>query len=419
MAGEVQPPAVLTWKQPTEPRLCLAVLPIEIHFRIINLALATGQERDVSALAKTSKTMYFIVNHELHRLVVKHKTFFLVHWAAMEESRLNTLKFALAHGANPNQMRTSSDPLGTNINSFRPLGCDLQTRTHVDLDACVGIKRREIIQRGLSNFSVAPTSLWWHQVWFSCTSLSTPSSAQMNLLMDHYRHVMARHTPQHSRPFFDNNETRLVALPAPLDDDFAFPETMPPVYMDRRDTKVSFVRLFQFWDTPLHIAAAHDHVSVTKALLANGGDVDCTATQACRCLRNAQLTSLTRPTRGNLVVSYTPLHVTICMGSYRVPKVLVTSGANRMAMVFRSNGAREWLVETALHRALSSSCRGDFSFNYNFIEFLLDQGYAARLEYRNFEGMTPLQIACLADYEPAKMDILRLLLRYGADPNSQ
>lgn len=418
MSGEIQRAEVWTWKQPVNPGPCLVALPLELHFRIINLALASGRERDVSALARTSKTMYFIVNHELYRLVIKHKTFFLVHWAAKED-RLDVLQFALAHGADPNQMRTSSStPFHMNNNSFRPLGYDLQARTDVDLNSCVWLKRLEITKRGSNHFYLVPPVMWWRRIWFSSASLSTPSSAQMTLLVNHYEDVKRRDDPNIA-PLTDGNEDKLVDLPEPLDEDFTFPESMSPMYMDRRDTKLSFVRLFQYWDMPLHIAAAHDRVSITKALLEKGGDMDGVATEACRCLRDAMPTShdRPRPMRGNRVVAYTPLHVAICMGSYGVAKVLIDAGADRMAKRFRSNGVREWLAENALHRALS--WRDGVGFDYNFIEYLLGQGYAARVEERNWEDMTALQIACQAVNDPAQMDVLRLLLRRGADHSSQ
>ncbi|KAG8157261.1 hypothetical protein KVR01_012969 [Diaporthe batatas] len=410
MADQVQPPedwARKPGEQLTNPRPCLTTLPAELHFRIVSLALAAGQERDVSALARTSKLMHCMINYELHRLVVKHKMFFLLHWAA-RWNQLGTLKLALEYGANPNQMRTSDFSRLSKRSGwgFRPLGWNLTASTDHELNAAMRRKYGFMANQG--------------QVWFtSTTSLSTTTSAQFRLLMNHY--VQYR-TPIPRLPL-DNKSAKLLELSEPLDEDFAFPQNMSPVDMNGRDVKIRFVRLFQYWDTPLHVAAALDRASVAETLLANGGDMDCTATEVCSCLRRAATSSAGYALGGNSqdIFTYTPLHVAICVGSYGVAKVLVASGAERMARILRSNGAREWLEENALHTALS--WRPGVLFDYDFVEFLLKQGYAARIEERNFEGMTPLQIACQGVYEPerepSRRDVLGLLIRYGADPNSQ
>jgi ankyrin repeat protein len=355
--------------------------------------------------------MYSIVNSELYRLVIKYKMFCIAHWAA-EWNRMGTLKIALAHGANPNQMRTWSRPPRTDKRSLRPIGSNILTGTALELDLAV---RRHLVVVGLNHPPATP--LRWHKVWFSSASLSTVSSAQMNLLSNHYLQAMRSFISNGTEQLQGNDHARLVGLPKPLDENFAFPENMSPTDMDRRDVKIGFVQLFRHWDTPLHIAALYNRVSVTEALLANGANVDCTATHVCSCVMYEMPTSVRRAhTGGNHIAAYTPLHVAICVQSFEVARVLVASGAERMAMMFTGNDDREWLSENPLHRALSN--RPAYGFNYNFIKFLLDHGYAARIEERNHEGLTPLLIALHPIGDPAQVDAVKLLLRYDADPNN-
>ncbi|KKY37658.1 hypothetical protein UCDDA912_g02322 [Diaporthe ampelina] len=82
-----------------------------------------------------------------------------------------------------------------------------------------------------------------------------------------------------------------------------------------------------------------------------------------------------------------------------------------MAKVFSGFDDRNWIAENPLHRALS--IRSGRGFSYEFIKFLLDHGYAARIEERSHEGLTPLLIACHAIGDPAQDSVVKLLLQYG------
>lgn len=397
---------------PSNPRHSLIGMPTELIFNIIDLALAVGQERDVSALARTNKTMHFIVNAELYRLVIKHKIFYIVNWAAQQD-RVDTLKIAFANGGNPNQTRISAYPPHFNRDNFRPVDGNLRIGPSLKLDLAVMQQNSEYRRaRG-----VPALPLVWSHVWFSSARLSIANGPQLDLLSDHYLLLPNTIKSNNGGEFLGKNDTRLVQLSKPLDENFAFPENMSPADMGRREVKIGFLRLFRFWDSPLHLAALHNRSSVTKALLANGADMDCTSTNGnCNCYSSKMPTSMTIARSGNHLAAYTPLHVAICMGNFRAAKVLVAHGAERMALMFTGNDERDWLSENPLHRALST--RAAYGFNYNFIEFLLDHGYAARIEERNHENLTPLLLALNRIGDPAKFDVVGLLLRYGADPNN-
>lgn len=402
---------VCRWEPPSNPRHSLIAMPTELIFNIIDLALAVGQESDVSALARTNKAMHFIVNSELYRLVIKHKIFHIVNWAA-QQNRLDTLKIALAHGGNPNQMRISANIPRFDKDSFRPVGWNLLVGPSLRLDRAVRRQNWEYRNWGVSGVP----AVWWSHVWFSSASLSIVNRPQVYRLSNHYLSLQNTHSPNDGEELLKPNDARLVQLSKPLDENFAFPEDMSPADMDRREVKIGFLRLFRYWDSPLHLAALHDRSSVTKALLANGADKDCTSIGLCNCGRCKMPTSVTVAPSGNHLAAYTPLHVAICMGKFRAAKVLVAHGAERMAMMFTGNDKRDWLSENPLHRALST--RAAHGFNYNFIEFLLDHGYSARIEERNHESLTPLLIALDRIGDPAQVGVVMLLLRYGADPNN-
>lgn len=409
MDSQAHATEVCRWERPSHPRHCLIGMPTELIFIIIDLALAVGQERDVSALARTNKTMHFIVNSELYRLVIKHKIFHIVNWAA-QQNRVDTLKIALANGANPNQMRISANTPLSNRVSFLSVGSKFFTGTSLTLDWAVWRQKCEL---GIFDWGVT-IPMRRSEVWFSSTSLSIVDGSQLDLLYNHYNSISIK--PWEVENLRGKDDTRLVHLSKPLDEKFAFPEDMSPADMDRREVKIGFLRLFRYWDSPLHLAALHDRISVTKALLANGADVDCTSVGTCNCRPREMPTSIKNGSYGNHVAGYTPLHVAICMGKFETAKVLVAHGAERMAMMFIGNDDRVWLSENPLHRALST--RAGSGFNYNFIEFLLDHGYAARIEERNHESLTPLLIALQRIGDPAQFGVVKLLLRYGANANN-
>lgn len=202
-------------------------------------------------------------------------------------------------------------------------------------------------------------------------------------------------------------------LSEPLADGFTFPENMSPTDMDREDVKRGFLRSFRYWTHPLHFAALHDRPAVAEALLANGANVDSTTVELCLCSSTISSSLSASLPRDHLAV-YTPLHVAICSGSWATARVLIAHGAHRMAKIFSGNNDRRWLPETPLHTALSSHRHRGLEY-YEFIEFLLNHGYATQIEQRNYEGRTPLLIACDGIDDPCGHAVVELLLRYGAD----
>lgn len=435
MANEVDPPEVERLAQPQcQPRL--TELPVELLFHIIRQLVGMGRECDVSALARTNKRMYFVFNAELYRLVIKYRTFYIVHWA-VRENKMAALRTALAHGADPNQLCT----LGYNERynniisprSYRPLGWGLNTPRKVDWAIRKQITLVLRSRRPLRD----PTHVNWREAWFSASDLSIVSSASLKSLCHHYRDNVLSLDVDYFREIDEKGTefpaqaaddsmmgrrdgARFDELSSPVDDGFSFPTNMSRTFMDNRDVKIAFVRLFQRWTTPLHLAALapHDNPEVTEALLANGANIDIAGKGVCFCDSTRLPSSRSYSPRGNRIVAYTPLHVAICFRNYSTARVLVAHGAQRMAKLFSGNNERSWFPQNALHTALSIGAVKE-GFDYDFIEFLLRNGYAARIEERNHEGLTPLLLACNAFEDLARDKLVRLLLRYGAKIDSQ
>lgn len=392
-------------------------------------SLAVGRERDASALARTNKTMHKHLNSELYKLVIKNRTFYIVHWAAYK-GRTETLEIAFANGADPNQMWTSFDPIPRAPSAFRPAGWGLETAEKLD---------RAVWRRSAARDMLYHSSYFgfrtWRGVLFSSSSLSKAESADVDLLLDYYhnhleviaprgqsnavmyghRHYYARSKAMEEVRDEAMDDILLNDLPKPLVDGFTFPENMSPTIMDREDVKLGFLRLFRYWNNPLHFAALHDKSVVVKALLANGADLDSTSVQACKCLD--WLPSISGAIPNSHLVAYTALHVAICSGNYATARVLVAHGAHQMAKIFSGNDDRDWLRENPLHTALAD--RHGHGLDHGFIEFLLNHGYAARIEERNHENLTPLLIACDGTDETSRLAVVRLLLRHGAEIENQ
>lgn len=397
----------------TPPRTppCLTDLPNELLFSIMRFAIAVGQEADASSLARTNKSMHSRLNDELYKLVIKNKTFRILHWAA-RRNQMATLRIALAHGANPNEMWTAGSVVEPRVKLFRPAGWGLNTAQK--LDRAVRTQLGNIV----GPYAHPQIPMHWYYACFSSPSLSLPNLGHLQSLWHHYFHTLNLVEEKDYETEDGNDDTRLDDLSTPPEDGFTIPENMSRTDMDKRIAKIAFLRLFRQWNHPLHVAALHDRTLVTAGLLAHGADVDSTSVQACSCSRNQMPSSVPGCPPSNCLVTYTPLHVAICSGNYKTAKLLVAHGAHRMAKVFSGNNDRAWLSENALHAALS--CRpGCNGLDYEFIEFLLRHGFAARIEERNHENLTPLLIACNTVDDEERDDVVKLLLHFGADKETQ
>lgn len=391
----------------------LTDLPNELLFPILRFSIAVGREADASALARTNKDLHSALNGELYRLVLRNRTVHILHWAA-RRSQTATLEIALAHGANPNEMWTSADIYEPRLNLFRPIGWGLNTAQK--LDCAVRTQLANVVSP--YPYAHPQTHVNWESACFSSPSLSLPNTTHLQSLRNHYRNSLIPVKATDYEMDDADDDTRLDDLSPPLQDDPNFPGNMSPTEMDERIAKIGFVRLFRQWHYPLHVAALHDRTLVTEALLAHGADLDSTSVQVCSCSRDQMPSSVPGYPHSNCLVAYTPLHVAICSGNYKTAKLLVANGAHRMAKVFSGNNDRAWLSENALHTALSNH-PGRNGIDYDFIEFLLRHGFEARIEERNHEDLTPLSIACNAINDPARDDVVRLLLYSGADIESQ
>lgn len=252
---------------------------------------------------------------------------------------------------------------------------------------------------------------------FSSLSLPLPNAAHLLSLWHHYSAV-ARVDETDCETDDGKDDTRLDEISAPLDDAFTFPENISSTDMDGRTVKISVMRIFRQFNHPLHLAALYDRTEVTAALLLHGADVDSICVQVCFCSKHKKPSSVPYSPTSNHLVTYTPLHVAICSRNYKTAKFLVTHGARRMAKVFSGNDDRAWLSENALHTALSDHLWRN-GIDYDFIEFLLRHGFAARIEERNDENLTPLLIACNARDDLGRHEVVRLLLSFGADTENQ
>lgn len=395
-----------------EAALGLADLPNEILFCIIRFCLAVGREADASALARTNRELYGRLNTELYKLVIKHRTFHVLHWAA-RDNQMETLKKALANGADPNDMwRTGITNVLTSL-LFRPAGWGLNTAEKLD---------RAVLEQfyDLKCPHINPfPSLDWTNTWFSSSSLSLANPDHLTSLRHHYLAdslVMKDSTALEVNE--SDDEMRLHYLLAPPDDSVTFPENMSHTDMDGQDVKLGFVRLFRYWCSPLHVAALKGRAEIAEVLLAHGAEIDSTSVQGCFCPKHMMPSSVAGAHLWNQLVAYTPLHIAICMREFETAKVLVTHGAQQMAMVFSGDDDRTWVSENALHRALSIT-RDRARIDYDFIEFLLKNGYADRLKERNHENLTPLLIACNTVNVTEQHGVIELLLRYGAEIENQ
>lgn len=412
MPNEGVPHEVRAETPPRTPA-CLAILPNELLFSIIRFSIAVGREVDASALARTNSDMYERLNPELYKLVIKHRTFHILHWAA-PRNQTATLKKALAHGADPNEMWTESSISEPRPNPFRPLGWGLDTAQK--LDRAVESQLVDLLWSGRHPQPQTPVD--WMYTCFSSPSLSLPNMAHLLSLWHHRRNSVGLVNETDCEMDDGKDDTRLNDLSAPLNDVVTFPKNMSSTDMDSRTVKIGVVQLFRQFNHPLHLAARHDRTAVTAALLLHGADVDSLCIQVCSCFKNKMPSSVPfSPTRNHLV-AYTPLHVAICFRNYETAKFLVTRGARRMGKVFSGNDDRAWLSENALHTALSDYL-WRYGINYDFVEFLLRHGYAARIEERNDENLTPLLIACNAINPLGRDDVVRLLLHSGAELENQ
>lgn len=438
MVREVHPPAAdgQSWALECQPAAdCgrLTLIPTEVRCLFLRFCLEAGRECDASALVRTNKELHRKLNPELYHLVLKYETFHIVHWAAMH-SRVETLRIAFEQGADPNQLWTSARPLmqySTNITNFRPAGYGLDTSR----------KLLWALYKQLYHVGCPPTPpsapLPWEYVWFSRQGLSKASLAQLAKFWTHYYGVTGwgrqptqvcyaalrtscndRSEPPNEFECPENEDARFNHLSSPPDSDFTFPEELSPEQMDKREVKLEYIRLFQCWHAPLHTAARFDNAAITAALLANGADMDETSVEVCSCSKDLMPSSVTafvdtRHHADHLVV-FTPLHVAVCKGSYDTAKVLVSQGARRMTKVFHGTDEEYWTTENPLH--VSLYVHHEHGLNYDFIEFLLKHGFP--IEERNHEDLTPLMIACNGRNDTAQEDVVKLLLRYGADPNN-
>lgn len=395
----------------SETPLRLTELPNEILFCIIRFCLAVGREADASALAMTNRELYGRLNTELYKLVIRHRTLHVLHWATRDD-QMATLKKALANGADPNELWTSSCPTVQSTALFRPAGWGLNTAQKLD--------RAVLDQFWILTcpHSYPNASLDWTNAWFSSSSLSMVNTDHLTRLRHHYLGWLALE----DRTAFEVNErddeTRLHYLPGPPDDSVTFTGNMSLTEMDGQDVKLGFVRLFRYWVNPLHVAALKGRAAIAEVLLAHGAEIDSTSVQGCFCLRHAMPSSVAKSPLANQLIAYTPLHIAICMRKFATAKVLVVHGAQQMAMVFSGLDDRAWIPENALHRALSIP-HDRAGLDYDFIEFLLNHGYADRLEERNHENLTPLLIACNSVHHSSQDDVVKLLLRYGAEIENQ
>lgn len=387
--------------QPREPA-SFAELPTEVLLVIVRLSLAVGRERDISALARVNKKTYCQLSPEMYALVVKYKTFDLVHWS-MRKRRLDTLRTALAYGADPNQIWAPSHyTMLPTPRMFRPAGWGLNTPKRLG--------RALNTQTGELTSWVPPRPAEWGNSWFSAPDLSKVHTRELSRFWVHFLSLTDPETSAEER----EDDTRLYDLSAPVDGSLAISDNMPWGYMDQRDVKIRFLQLFHTWTYPLHTAALTDQHEAAQALLASGAEVDSVAVDVCFCHPHKMPSSEPHVRETDILVAYTPLHVAICRGKWETAKVLLANGAQQIAKVFSGIDDRDWLPDNALHAALSKG-----RLNYDFIEFLLDNGYDARLEERDNENVTPLGIACNSVGDPARDDVVRLLLRYGADIENQ
>lgn len=449
------------------PLSCLERLPGELLACIVRFCVASGRECDASALARTNKILYKDVNAELYNLVIKHKTFHLVHWAAMR-NRTGTLKIAFAKGADPSQMWTSAtlkQPCLEIRDHFRPLGWGLDTTERL----VRAVWRQHLIVGNLPHHwgNLAGFALPYANIgllstptgWFSSTSLSAMSEQQLKSLWRHYNSwanyndgsalVRALQASQDSSamtlsariyhivpvnwagyadeqqnlpydPDLEANDSRLNVLSSPPDDDFTFPTELSPKVMNKRETKLAYVRLFQYWHTPLHAAARLDSREAARVLLNNGADVDATSAGACTCSKEMLLPRAwmrSNETDVDEPVVVTPLHIAMCNRNYNTAKLLMEHGASRLAKLFRNDVYPHWTDENPLHASLHHWYMRQH-FSLDFIEFVLNHGYAARIEERNNDDLTPLMLACDAREDPRQEEVMKLLVQYGADPNN-
>lgn len=383
--------------QPRDPA-SFAKLPAEILLTIIRLSLAAGRERDVSALARVNKRTYDQLNSELYLLVIKYRTFDIVHWA-MKNGCLDTLKTALAHGADPNQIWAPSHYTKLSTpRMFRPAGWGLNTTKR--FERALSTQTTELTS------PTPPRPTEWGNSWFSAPGLSKVHTRELSLFWAHYLGLNDPETPAEER----EDDARLYELSAPVQGSLTIPRNMPEGYRDQRDVKIRFLQLFRTWTYPLHAAALTDQHEAAQVLLASGADIDSVGVDVCSCHPHKAPSSEPHAPETDILVAYTPLHVAICSGKWETAKVLVAHGAQQLAKVFSGTDNRAWHSENALHAALFKS-----PLNYDFIEFLLNHGYDNQLEQRDSESMTPLGMACNSVGDPARDDVVRLLLRYGAD----
>lgn len=392
--------------------LGLADLPNEILFCIIRFCLAVGREADVSALMRTNRELYGRLNTELYKLVIKHRTFHVLHWAT-RDNQMETLKKALANGADPNEMWRAGRTSESWSVLFRPAGWGLNTAQKLDRAVADQFLELECPHTHPAG------SLDWTNAWFSSSSLQMANTAHLTSLWHHFLGSLTALGDGTATQVNESDDgTRMHYLPGPLDDSFTFPENMSPTDMDDKDVKIGFVRLFRHWCNPLHVAALKGRPAIAEVLIAHGAKVDSTSVQGCFCSRHSMPSSVAKSPLANQLVSYTPLHIAICRRQFATARVLVTHGAQKTAMVFSGHDDRAWVSENALHRALSIP-RDHAGLDYDFIEFLLNHGYAARLEERNHESLTPLLIACNSVNHSSQDDVVKLLLRYGAEIENQ
>ena len=371
-----------------QDKVSILSLPVEL---LLDVAGNLKEEDDLSAFSRTCRRIHQETIYTLYDRVKNNPA--ILNWAA-EKGRVETVKYLLAAGADPNLPEIKHHPRVTvksRLNEAQDLNIKLlemitltdmsdakDARDKKESNNAAGANEHEgndDTQDGVETEQIDYGSLEDELLYYGDYSDSDGVDDEDDEDFSGSDYDPERDSEEEEDHDDDESEDG--------DDPFIGDQTFP--------TR-------NYW-TPLHAAAYRGFIEIVELLLDYGADINALSRGYCACTNPVDC--LPTLVERHEVPLWTPLHAAICSGNERIAGFLLRRGASTFVST-RGLGSQLGRV-TALHSACYSGCT-------RVLKLLINKDYQTDIDCEDHLGMTPMSYA----YYMGQWESIYLLAENGA-----